>query len=184
VSIRALIPFALFALLAFFLGRGLWQDPREIPSPLLNRPLPHFTLLPLEADKPLDPINPAQRFEGQVWILNVWASWCVACRKEHPALLAFAAKKTVPLVGLNYKDDPLAARQWLLHTGNPYVFSLVDSQGQVGIDLGVYGTPETFFIDKNGTVRARHVGVITLETLERYLAPLLTESMPLPRTES
>jgi cytochrome c biogenesis protein CcmG, thiol:disulfide interchange protein DsbE len=178
VSVRALIPLGVFSLLVVFLGIGLWLDPSEVPSPHLDKPLPAFALPALEADQGLEPIDPAAHFRGQVWLLNVWASWCIACRHEHPVLMAFAAENGVPLVGLNYKDDPLNARQWLAQAGNPYVFSLVDAQGRVGIDLGVYGTPETFFIDQNGVVRARHVGAIRLETLTRHLASLQT---PPPR---
>ncbi|MEO5882146.1 MAG: DsbE family thiol:disulfide interchange protein, partial [Caldimonas sp.] len=110
---------------------------------------------------------------GKVWVLNVWASWCVACREEHPLLVEFARKRVVPLYGLNYKDKREDANAWLARFGNPYDASLFDDEGRVGIDFGVYGVPETFVIDQNGVIRLKHIGPLTPAVLATKIEPLL-----------
>jgi cytochrome c biogenesis protein CcmG, thiol:disulfide interchange protein DsbE len=161
---RFAIPFALFAVVVAFLAVGLQRDPRLIPSPLIGKPLPTFELPKLSA--------PAQRVTaadlvGQVYLINVWASWCVACREEHPLLVELARQQQVPLIGMNYKDERPAARAWLERHGNPYRFSLFDAAGNLGIDLGVYGVPETFLIDARGVIRYKHVGPLSQEIIEK-----------------
>ena len=113
--------------------------------------------------------------KGQVWLLNVWASWCVSCREEHPLLVELGKAKLVPIIGLNYKDEPAAGMKWLAQNGDPYNLSVVDRDGRVGIDFGVYGVPETFVIDKQGTIRYKQIGPITVEALEKKILPLVRE---------
>lgn len=165
------IPIALFAVLAVFLALGLGQDPRKIPSPLIGKPLPAFSLPTL--GKPGSKFTNAD-LHGQVALINVWASWCVACREEHEFLMSLA-QNNVPLIGLNYKDAPTDAQQVLRELGNPYRTVLVDSDGRTGIDWGVYGVPETFLVDKTGIIRYKYIGPITPEGWERELAPLLRQ---------
>ena len=167
---KLLIPLGVFLVLCGFLFAGLWRDPREVPSPLIDKPAPAFTLAQLH--QPAKTLGPAD-LKGQVWLLNVWASWCVACREEHPLLVEFAKKKVVPLYGLNYKDQREDANRWLARFGNPYDASLHDLDGRVGIDFGVYGVPETFVIDKTGTIRLKHIGPITPDVLRDTLLPLV-----------
>lgn len=166
------LPLLLFGVLAVFLGRGLSLNPREVPSPFIGKPAPAFTLPRL--DDAAGTIAPAQ-FAGQPWVLNVWASWCQPCREEHPLLMELAARRLVPLVGLNYKDKRDAATLFLVRLGNPFQATAVDADGRVGIDWGVYGVPETFVIDAAGVVRFKHVGPLTPEVLNRRLVPLLEE---------
>ena len=169
-SLKFLIPLLLFGVLALFLAAGLKLDPREVPSPLIGKAAPDFKLTRLD-----DPSTTIARADmlGKVWILNVWASWCVACREEHPVLVEFARRKLVPIYGLNYKDERAAATEWLQQRGNPYADSLVDADGRVGIDYGVYGVPETFLIDRAGVIRYKHIGPITPEVLRDEIEPLL-----------
>ena len=171
-GLRFAIPLALFALLVFFLWRGLSLNPREVPSPLIGKPAPRFALTRLD-----DAGRTIRRDDllGKVWVLNVWASWCAACRDEHPALLRFAKTKQVPVIGLNYKDQRPAGLAWLAQFGDPYDASLFDADGRVGIDFGVYGVPETFVIDKRGVVRFKHIGALTPELIETRVRPLLKE---------
>ena len=165
-----LIPLAAFLALAVVLAVGLKLDPREVPSPLIDKPAPKFAL------QRLDDAGKTIRLDdmrGKVWVLNVWASWCVACREEHPLLVEFARKKVVPLYGLNYKDKREDATRWLARFGNPYDASLFDDEGRVGIDFGVYGVPETFVIDQNGVIRLKHIGPLTTDVLATKIEPLL-----------
>ena len=167
---RFLIPFAIFVALIVFFYVGLQLKPREIPSPLINKPAPDFNLPQLH--------DPQQSFgvaamRGQVWLFNVWASWCVSCRDEHPLWVAFAQSNRLPIVGLNYKDKRPDALNWLLQLGNPYVLSVMDSEGRIGIDYGVYGVPETYVIDKQGVIRMKHIGPITPEILQEKILPLV-----------
>ena len=164
------LPLAAFAVLVGFLGVGLQLKPREVPSPLINRPMPAFTLPTLA--QPAQSLSP-QDLRGQVWLLNVWASWCVACQAEHPVLVAFAKRHPVPLMGLNYKDRRDEALRWLGKYGDPYRASLSDTDGRVGIELGVYGVPETYVIDRDGVIRYKHIGAVTPELLETTILPLL-----------
>jgi len=167
-----LIPLAAFAVLTLFLLRGLWLNPREVPSPLIGKPAPQFERPKLAA---AGDSFASKEMLGQVWILNVWASWCAPCREEHPLWNEFARSKRVPLVGLNYKDEDKTASRWLRDLGDPYTFSVTDRDGRVGIDYGVYGVPETFVIDKSGVIRFKQIGPITAEVLERKIVPLLQE---------
>jgi cytochrome c biogenesis protein CcmG/thiol:disulfide interchange protein DsbE len=168
---RFLIPLALFVVLAVFLGIGLNRDPHQVPSPLVGKPAPNFTLAQLDADTPFSPKDMA----GKVWLLNVWASWCVSCRQEHPVLVEFAKTKLAPLVGLDYKDQRADAKAWLARFGNPYDLSVVDADGRVGIDYGVYGVPETYVIDKAGTIRFKQIGPVTAEVMQAKIVPLIKE---------
>ncbi len=165
-----IIPLAVFAIMVIFLAIGLRLDPREVPSPLIGKPAPTFSLPQVaDAGKTLSPAD----FKGQVVLLNVWASWCVSCRQEHPVLVQLARQQQVALYGLNYKDQRAAANSWLTQFGNPYTASGFDADGRVGIDWGVYGVPETFVIDKAGLIRHKHTGPITPEALENELLPLV-----------
>ncbi|MBA4178122.1 MAG: DsbE family thiol:disulfide interchange protein [Leptothrix sp. (in: Bacteria)] len=165
-------PLALFVVLLGFLAVGLNLNPREVPSPLIGKPAPAFALPRL--DDPAQTLTKADLM-GKVWILNVWASWCAACREEHPLLVDFAKRSPVPLYGLNYKDQRKDALGWLARLGDPYKASLHDLKGQVGIDYGVYGVPETFIIDKQGVIRFKHIGPVTPQVLRERIEPLLKE---------
>lgn len=169
---RFLLPLAVFVGLLIFLGIGLRLNPREIPSPFIGKAAPAFTLAQLHA--PEKTISP-QDMAGQVWMLNVWASWCVSCRAEHPLLMDFAKSNLVPVIGLNYKDARNDGTQWLREFGNPYLMSAYDKDGRVGIDYGVYGVPETFVIDKRGVIRMKHIGPLTPEALTQKILPLIKE---------
>lgn len=169
---RFLLPLGIFLALAVFLGLGLKHDPREVPSPLIGKPAPAFNL------PTLSDANRSLRKEdllGKVWMLNVWASWCGACRQEHPVLVDFARRNLVPIYGLNYKDERPDGLAWLREGGNPYVESLFDHEGRIGIDFGVYGVPETFIIDKAGVIRHKHIGPITPDVLANDIEPLLRQ---------
>jgi cytochrome c biogenesis protein CcmG/thiol:disulfide interchange protein DsbE len=170
---RFLFPLAIFLVLAGFLAVGLRLNPREVPSPLIGKPVPAFRLAQLHAsDKSISP----EDMRGKVWLLNVWASWCVSCKQEHPVLIDLNRQNRIAIVGLNYKDDRGAAITWLnQHGGDPYAVSAFDADGRVGIDFGVYGVPETFLIDKVGTIRYKHIGPVTDEALKTKILPLAEE---------
>ena len=172
MKMRWFVPLVLFAVLAVMLGVGLGLNPREVPSPFIGKPAPAFALPQLH-----DPQRQltAAEMKGQVWMLNVWASWCAPCREEHPLLVALAREQSLPIIGLNYKDDPRNAQEWLLRLGNPYKVSIADRDGRVGIDYGVYGVPETFVIDKAGIVRYKHVGPLTQEVWTGKMLPLIRQ---------
>lgn len=168
--VRFLLPLAVFLIVAAFLVKGLFLNPREVPSPLIDKPAPAFKLTQLhEPDKSLA----RDDLKGKVWLLNVWASWCVSCREEHPLLVDLAKQNLVPIYGLNYKDQRDAALGWLQQFGNPYAASIADLDGRVGIDYGVYGVPETFVIDKSGVIRYKQIGPITPEALNNRIIPLV-----------
>lgn len=171
-SLKFLIPLAIFLVLAGFLAVGLNLNPREVPSPLIGKPAPAFELTRLDAAE-----QKLKRDDllGKVWVLNVWASWCAPCREEHPLVMELARRKLAPVYGLNYKDTRPAGMAFLTQLGNPYEASLFDGDGRVGIDWGVYGVPETFVIDKQGTIRFKHIGPLTPEVLEKKITPLLKE---------
>ncbi|CAL1241715.1 DsbE family thiol:disulfide interchange protein [Candidatus Methylocalor cossyra] len=174
---RYLVPLAAFVLLVIFLAVGLTLDPREVPSPFIGKPAPTFTLPQVvDAGKTLSPAD----FKGQVALVNVWASWCVSCRQEHPVLLDLAERRVVPIYGLNYKDQREDALAWLNRFGDPYTASAFDADGRVGIDWGVYGVPETFVIDRQGIIRYKHTGPITAEILETKLLPLIRQLQDAP----
>ena len=167
-----ILPLALFGVLLVFLLRGLDLNPREVPSPLIDKPAPGFALPRL--DDPAQNLGRADMM-GKVWLLNVWASWCVACREEHPVLVEFATRKVVPIIGLNYKDDRNDALRWLARFGDPYTTSISDRQGKVGIDFGVYGVPETFLVDKRGVIRFKQIGPVTRDALRERIEPLIKQ---------
>lgn len=169
---RFLLPLGIFIGLVIFLGIGLNLNPKEVPSPLIGKPAPQFSLPSLS--DPSKVISPKQML-GQVWLLNVWASWCVACRYEHPILIEMAKKSLVPIIGLDYKDVRADGSNWLAQFGNPYQDSAFDEDGRVGIDYGVYGVPETFLIDKQGIIRLKHIGPITPEVITQKLQPMILE---------
>ena len=169
---RFLIPLAIFAILVGFLLVGLGLNPREVPSPLINKPAPHFELPQLR--------EPGKTFSqkdmlGKVWLLNVWASWCTACREEHAVVTELAKSGVVPIYGLNYKDKREDGLAWLQRFGDPYRLSVFDIQGRVGIDYGVYGVPETYVIDRRGVIRYKRIGPLTPDIVKRKVLPLVDE---------
>lgn len=169
---RFLLPLSVFIVLAGFLYVGLGLNPREVPSPLIDKPAPAFRVAQLhDAAQSIGP----EDLRGKVWLLNVWASWCVSCRQEHPLLVELAKQNIVPIIGLNYKDARADGMKWLSEWGNPYQLSAFDADGKIGIDYGVYGVPETFLIDKAGVIRAKHIGPLTVEALEKKLLPKIRE---------
>lgn len=169
---KAYIPLGIFAVLLVFLAIGLTRDPREIPSPLIGKPAPTFTTPVL--GKPGVTFSNKDML-GQVWLLNVWASWCVACRVEHPLLVEFVKTNPLPIIGLDYKDKEADGIQWLARFGDPYTHAIVDADGRIGIDFGVYGVPESFLIDKQGIIRYKQIGPFTEEALRDKLQPLIKE---------
>ena len=155
-----------------FLGFGLNRDPRVVPSPFIDKPAPEFAASTLfNAERIITP----EHMLGTVWALNVWASWCAACRDEHPLLNQLHQTQTVTLVGLNYKDAKQDAIKWLDHFENPYEVVVFDRSGDIGIDYGVYGVPETFVIDKRGIIRHKHIGPLTQSDIEQTLKPLIAK---------
>ena len=188
---RFLWPLIGFIVLVVLLAVGLNLDPREVPSPLVGKPAPAFSLSKLGSDEKFSP----QDMQGKVWLLNVWSTWCVSCRQEHQMLVQMAKSQTVTLIGLNYKEvrgdasfdmskinaeaEKTMATQrasaWLQRHGNPYALSALDLDGRVGIDYGVYGVPETYVIDKAGIIRLKHTGPITPEVFSSKLLPLVKE---------
>ena len=168
--IRYLLPAALFGVLVVFLSVGLNRDPSTVPSPLIGKPAPAFTLPQLK--------DPAQTFTnhdltGDVSLVNVWATWCAACYDEHPVLVELARSGQVPIYGLNLKDQRPAARRWLRELGDPYAAIAFDEDGRVAIDWGVYGAPETFVVDKQGIIRYKHIGPLTADVLTQTILPLV-----------
>lgn len=172
MRVRSLVPLGIFAALVVLLWAGLYLNPREVPSPLIGKPAPEFMLPQLH--------DPAQQIGskdmlGKVTLLNVWASWCAACRDEHPLLVALARTGQVNIYGLNYKDTRQDALRWLNDLGNPYLVNAFDEQGNVGIDYGVYGVPETYVIDRTGIIRYKVIGPLTEENLRTTVLPLVKE---------
>jgi cytochrome c biogenesis protein CcmG/thiol:disulfide interchange protein DsbE len=170
--LRWSLPLAVFLVVLAFLFVGLFHDPREVPSPLIGKPAPQFSLAKLH--------QPGERLatsdmRGQVWLLNVWASWCVSCRVEHPLLVQLSKANVVPVIGLQYKDKPEDGLAWLETNGDPYRMSIVDRDGRVGIDFGVYGVPETFVIDKAGVIRYKQIGPLSADALDKTILPLVRE---------
>jgi cytochrome c biogenesis protein CcmG/thiol:disulfide interchange protein DsbE len=166
--VRFAVPFALFLLLAAFLYVGLFRDPRYVPSPLIGKPAPEFSLPSLQdANYPVS----SKELLGQPWVLNVWGTWCGGCREEHDVLLMIAQQRAVPLVGLNWKDDNAAAQQWLRSLGNPYAVVAEDREGRTAINWGVYGAPETFLIGPDGTVLFKHIAPMTMEVWTKEFLP-------------
>lgn len=169
---RFFLPLGAFVVLVIFLWIGLTLNPREVPSPLINKVAPTFRLPQLhDASKTIGP----EDLRGKVWLLNVWASWCVTCRQEHPLLVELGRQNLVPIYGLNYKDNRDDGLALLRNSGDPYVLSAYDREGNVGIDWGVYGVPETFVIDKSGLIRHKFIGALTPEIIQKKLIPLVKE---------
>jgi cytochrome c biogenesis protein CcmG/thiol:disulfide interchange protein DsbE len=191
--LRYLVPLGLFVVLVGFFWKGLQLNPSDVPSPLINKPAPQFSLKRLQ-DTQHDFVS--QDMRGKVWLLNVWATWCESCREEHSVLVDFAHRNIVPVVGLNYEElrgdagldrrevDKLSpeqelklardrARQWLDERGNPYTMTALDLDGSVGIDYGVYGVPETYVIDRDGIIRYKYIGPITPDALQKEIIPLV-----------
>lgn len=157
----------LIALIGFF-WRGLYLNPTLVTSPLIGKPVPDFSLPRLH--DPQQAFNQS-RLKGQVSLVNVWATWCVACREEQRTLLHFSKQNIVPIYGLDYKDDRQSALRWLTERGNPYTAIAFDATGNVAINWGVYGAPETFLIDQHGIIRYKYIGPITTEVIQRELLP-------------
>ena len=167
--IKLFIPLIIFAVLAVLLGRGLEIDPNHMPSALIDKPVPSFSLPTVKDPKRF--IN-EDELKGKVSLLNVWATWCISCRMEHTFLVTLA-KQGVPIYGINYKDDVAEALTWLDKLNNPYVLSVVDSDGRLGIDLGVFGAPETYVVDAEGIIRYKHVGVVDRRVWMQSIKPLM-----------
>ena len=169
---RYFVPFGIFVVMVIFLAIGLTLNSREVPSPLIGKPAPEFMLPQLK-----DAVQQLGRKDllGKVTLLNVWASWCVACRQEHPLLVYLARSEGVNIYGLNYKDTREDALSWLTQFGDPYIASAFDEQGNVGIDYGVYGVPETYVIDKQGIIRYKVIGPVTEEKITTVILPLVKE---------
>jgi len=167
-----LIPFIIFVVLIVVLGIGLRLDPREVPSPLINKPAPDFDLPTL--DNPAISIK-KQDLLGKVYLLNVWASWCVSCRQEHNVLVNLGRSGLLKIYGLNYKDKNYDAQQWLRNFSNPYQAVIVDENGRTGIDYGVYGVPESYLIDKKGIIRYKYIGPLTPQLVKDHLLPLVNQ---------
>ncbi|MDN3639372.1 DsbE family thiol:disulfide interchange protein [Simiduia curdlanivorans] len=167
--LKLFLPLLVFIVLAGFLWRGLALDPAAMPSALLDKPMPVFALPTLEngAEKVTESV-----FHGSVTLLNVWATWCISCRVEHPYLVKLA-EQGVRIIGLNYKDDTAEAKKWLETLHNPYSFSIIDADGRMGLDLGVFGAPETYVVDKLGVIRYKHVGVVDERVWREKLQPLM-----------
>ena len=167
---RFILPLVVFLALAWFLLKGLDLHPHDVPSPLIDKPAPAFSLPQLA--EPAKQFAPAD-MKGKVWLFNVWASWCESCKDEHPVLLALAQQNVVPIYGLDYKDKREDAQAWLREAGNPYTLVASDADGRVGIDYGVYGVPETYVIDKQGVIRHKQIGPVTLGSLKDTILPLV-----------
>jgi cytochrome c biogenesis protein CcmG/thiol:disulfide interchange protein DsbE len=169
-----LLPFFGFMLLAGLFGFGIWwntqHDPREIPSPLINKPAPAFNLPRL--DDPTQTVSKASLL-GKPYLLNVFASWCIACAEEHPTLMAEGSQLGILLLGYDYKDAPGDAKNWLREHGNPYGEVITDRSGRTAIDFGVYGAPESFLIDAKGVIRYKHIGPLTPEVIAKKLQPAI-----------
>lgn len=170
--LRFILPLAIFAVLAGFLFVGLGLNPRDVPSPFIGKPAPAFQLAQLAKSE--QSFSPSQ-MKGEVWLLNVWASWCAPCRVEHPLLVELAKNDVVPIIGMNYKDKRDAALGWLAQLGDPYRLSVADNDGRIAIDYGVYGVPETFIIDKQGVIRYKQIGPITDEVWRAKMLPLVQQ---------
>ncbi len=169
---RYLLPLVIFAVVVGFLAVGLTLNPREIPSPLVGKPAPDFSL-PQLYDQ--EKIFSSKELAGKVWLLNFWASWCGGCKTEHPVLMQLAQSGAVPIYGMDYKDQREEALTWLKQWGNPYPLIAMDQSGRVGIDYGVYGVPETYVIDKQGMIRYKQIGPLDDETVAKKILPLVKE---------
>jgi cytochrome c biogenesis protein CcmG/thiol:disulfide interchange protein DsbE len=168
--LRFTIPLIIFAVIAAFLFKGMYMNPREIPSPLIGKSVPEFSLPLLE--QPETQITNKDLL-GKPYLLNVWATWCVSCRAEHGALVQLARTGKVDIYGLNWKDESAKAQSWLRQLGNPYVANIFDKKGRTAIDLGVYGAPETFVVDSQGIIQYKHAGPVTPQLISETLLPII-----------
>lgn len=169
---RFILPFVIFMIVAIFLFIGLGLNPREVPSPLVGKPAPAFSLPQLhEPEKQFS----LQDMKGKVWLFNVWASWCTACEYEHPLFMELSRQNLVPIYGMDYKDKREDGMAWLQKHGNPYTLVVSDAEGRVGIDYGVYGVPETYVIDKQGVIQYKQIGGVTERDLTEKILPLVKE---------
>jgi cytochrome c biogenesis protein CcmG/thiol:disulfide interchange protein DsbE len=168
--LKLFIPLIVFIALAGLFLRGLDLDPNVMPSALIDKPLPGFSLPRLD-DEAI--IVSEQDLLGEVALLNVWATWCVACRVEHPFLNRLAEEEGIKIIGINYKDDVEAAREWLEKLHDPYRYTIVDADGRLGLDLGVFGAPETYVIDAKGIIRYKQVGIVDERVWQQDIKPLL-----------
>jgi len=174
--LRYLVPVFLFVALAAALGvQLLTGDPGKVPSALIDKPVPEFVLPPVQGFEELGGFATADLGQGEIVLVNIFASWCGPCRVEHPLLMALAEDGAVPLYGINYKDTPDDAERWLGRLGNPYTRMGADLGGRTGIDWGVYGVPETFVVDGAGRIRHRHVGVLSRHDLDETILPLIED---------
>ncbi|RYG08370.1 MAG: DsbE family thiol:disulfide interchange protein [Chitinophagaceae bacterium] len=164
------IPIAIFAVLIVLFWRGLSLDPNDMPSALLNKPVPTFSLPRLQNPQEL---RNESVLHGKVTLLNVWATWCVTCREEH-AFLNLLQKKGVHIIGIDYKDNTLDAQRWIAELGNPYDDIIVDEEGRLGLDLGVFGAPETYVIDKQGVIRYKHIGDLNQKVWDETIQPIMS----------
>jgi len=172
MKFKFLLPLVIFVVMAGFLWKGLSLNPNDVPSPLVGKPAPQFELSQLhQAEQAVSRDSNL----GKVWLLNVWASWCVSCRQEHPVFMQLSRMGEVPIYGLNYKDEREDAIKWLKDFGNPYTISAHDYKGRVGVDYGVYGVPETYVIDKQGVIRHKHTGPVSAQALRETILPLVRE---------
>jgi cytochrome c biogenesis protein CcmG, thiol:disulfide interchange protein DsbE len=167
------LPLLVFGVILYFLFGGLSRDPRLVPSPLVGKPAPAFDLPQLRTPETR---SSQADLVGTPTLVNVWASWCVACRDEHEVLLRLARARRVRVLGLNYKDERDKALDWLSRLGDPYESIIVDADGRAAIDWGVYGVPESFLVDAKGIIRYKHVGPLTWALVEDELFPLLKKS--------
>ncbi len=170
--LRYSIPLIVFAVIAAFLFKGLGMNPREIPSPLIGKSVPEFTLPSLEQ---VETQISNKDLLGNIYLLNVWATWCVSCRAEHETLVELSRSGKVDIVGLNWKDDRDKAQVWLRQLGNPYSVNIFDQKGRTAIDLGVYGAPETFLVDSQGIIRFKHAGPVTHDLFNSKILPLIEQ---------
>ncbi len=179
-SLRYIVPVLLFLVLAGFLLLGLERNPSEIPSPLIGKPAPQWSLPRLATTDAVAAgaqeeggLLDGASLKGQPYLVNVWASWCAPCLQEHPVLVELAKRKVIRIVGINYKDRPEDARSWLSRHGNPFAAVVADRDGRTAIDFGVYGVPETFLVDAKGVIRFKHIGALTVEAVRGRLLPAI-----------
>jgi cytochrome c biogenesis protein CcmG/thiol:disulfide interchange protein DsbE len=172
---RFAVPIIVFLLLVVVFSFGLFNDPRELPSPFLGEQAPTFEVASLKEPERL--VGSAE-YAGQMALVNVWATWCVGCRQEHEFLMQLAASDAIPIYGINWRDRRDEALSWLQQLGDPYVFSAFDEDGRVGIDWGVYGAPETFLISPDGIVLHKHLGPLNPSIWEEDFVPLIEAGAP------
>ncbi|MCU7846020.1 MAG: DsbE family thiol:disulfide interchange protein [Candidatus Thiodiazotropha sp. (ex Monitilora ramsayi)] len=170
--LRYSIPLVIFAVIAGFLYKGLGMNPREIPSPLIGKSIPTFSLPSVEQ---AETTITEKDLLGNVYLLNVWATWCASCRAEHETLVQLSRSGKIDIVGLNWKDERDKAEVWLRQLGNPYTVNIFDKKGRTAIDLGVYGAPETFLVDSQGIIHYKHAGPVTMELINETIMPIVEQ---------